>query len=47
MTVRLEDVFAIQDEISLAIVEKLRSTSCLSKEKAAIEKRFTDNPEGI
>ncbi|MFC1692003.1 tetratricopeptide repeat protein [Candidatus Latescibacterota bacterium] len=40
----LEDVFAIQEEISLGIVEALK-VKLLEKEKAAIEKRPTENPE--
>ena len=39
-----EDVFAIQDEITLAIVDRLR-VKLLGEEKAAILKRHTDNPE--
>ena len=40
----LEDVFAIQEEISLAIVENLK-VRLLGKEKVAIEKRHTENLE--
>jgi serine/threonine protein kinase/Tfp pilus assembly protein PilF len=40
----MEDIFAIQDEISKAIVENLRVT-LLTQEKAAIEKRHTNDPE--
>jgi len=40
----MEEIFAIQDEISKAIVENLRVT-LLIQEKAAIEKRHTDDPE--
>ncbi|MGB8959589.1 MAG: protein kinase [Candidatus Aminicenantales bacterium] len=40
----LEDVFAVQDEITLAIVDRLR-VKLLGEEKAAILKRPTDNPE--
>ena len=40
----IEDIFAIQDEISLAIVEALK-VKLLKKEKAAIVKRHTDNYE--
>jgi len=40
----MEDVFAIQEEISLAIVNTLK-VKLLGKEKAAIEKRHTDNLE--
>jgi serine/threonine protein kinase/Tfp pilus assembly protein PilF len=36
----LDDVFAIQDEISLAIVDKLK-VRLLGKEKAALTKRYT------
>ncbi len=39
---RLEDVFAIQEEIALAIVEKLR-VHLLEPERAAIERRHTEN----
>jgi serine/threonine-protein kinase len=40
----LKDVFAIQEEISLAIVENLK-VKLLGKEKVAIEKRYTENLE--
>jgi TolB-like protein/Tfp pilus assembly protein PilF len=40
----LEDIFAIQEEISLAIVENLK-VRLLGKEKVAIEKRHTENLE--
>ncbi|MGZ5479415.1 MAG: protein kinase domain-containing protein [Candidatus Aminicenantales bacterium] len=40
----LEDVFAIQDEITLAIVDRLR-VKLLGEEKDALLKRQTDNPE--
>jgi serine/threonine protein kinase/tetratricopeptide (TPR) repeat protein len=40
----LDDVFAIQDEISLAVVEKLK-VKLLRKEKAAIIKRHTEDKE--
>ncbi len=40
----LEDIFAIQDEISLAIVDKLK-IKLLRKEKAALVKRYTDDLE--
>lgn len=40
----LEDVFAIQDEITLAIVDRLK-VKLLGEEKEAILKRHTDNPE--
>jgi eukaryotic-like serine/threonine-protein kinase len=39
-----EDIFAIQDEITLAIVDKLR-LKFLGEEKAPLLKRTTDNPE--
>jgi Tfp pilus assembly protein PilF len=39
-----EDIFAIQDDISLAIVDKLK-VKLLGKEKAAVVKRHTDNLE--
>jgi serine/threonine protein kinase/tetratricopeptide (TPR) repeat protein len=39
-----EDVFAIQDEISLAIVEALKVTLRVG-EKTALKKRSTDNPD--
>ncbi len=40
----LEDVFAIQDEISLAIVDALK-VKLIKKEKATVVKRHTDNLE--
>jgi TolB-like protein/Tfp pilus assembly protein PilF len=40
----LDDIFEIQDEISLAIVENLK-VRLLGKEKVAIEKRHTENLE--
>jgi len=40
----LDDVFAIQDEISLAIVEKLK-VQLLGEDKAKIVKRYTEDPE--
>jgi len=40
----LEDIFAIQDEISLAIVEKLRG-KLLKEEKSKLVRRYTDNEE--
>ncbi|MHC4176456.1 MAG: protein kinase domain-containing protein, partial [Planctomycetota bacterium] len=40
----LEDIFAIQDEISLAIVERLK-LKLLAWEKTALRKRRTDDPE--
>ncbi len=42
----MEDIFAIQDEISLAIVDKLK-LKLLGKEKAAIVKHSTDDPEAF
>jgi len=41
---RLEDVFAIQDEISLAVVDSLRVT-LLGREKEAVVRRYTENLE--
>ncbi len=41
---KLEDVFAIQDEISLMIVDKLK-VNLLGEEKAALVKRYTENVE--
>ncbi len=41
---KLEDVFAIQDEISLAIVDKLK-VKLLSGEKNELVKRYTENKE--
>jgi TolB-like protein/Flp pilus assembly protein TadD len=40
----LEDIFAIQDEISLAIVEKLKG-KLLREDKSKLEKRLTANEE--
>ncbi|HZS48668.1 MAG TPA: hypothetical protein VFC63_26590 [Blastocatellia bacterium] len=40
----LKDVFAIQDEISLAIVDAMK-LKLLIEEQAAVLKRYTDNPE--
>jgi len=40
----MEDIFAIQDEISTAIVDNLK-VKLLADEKSAIKKRHTDNPE--
>jgi len=40
----MDDIFAIQDEISMAIVNSLK-VKLLAKEKAAIEKRHTNDPE--
>ena len=41
---QLEDIFEIQDDIALAVVEALKVT-LLGGEKAAVLKRSTDNPE--
>ena len=41
---RFEDVFAIQDEISLAVVDSLK-VALLRCEKAAVVRRYTDNLE--
>jgi serine/threonine protein kinase len=41
---QMEDIFDIQDEISLAIVEALKVT-LLGAEKEAVLKRYTDNTE--
>jgi TolB-like protein/protein involved in temperature-dependent protein secretion len=41
---KLEDVFDIQDEISLAIVDKLKVT-LLGEDKAKLSKRYTDDFE--
>jgi serine/threonine protein kinase/Tfp pilus assembly protein PilF len=40
----MEDIFAIQDDISKAIVDCLK-IELLKQEKAALEKRYTDDPE--
>lgn len=40
----MNDIFAIQDEISMAIVDNLK-VKLLAKEKAAIERRHTDDPD--
>jgi TolB-like protein len=40
----MEDIFSIQDEISLAIVEKLKG-KLLKKEKEKLTKRYTEDPE--
>jgi len=40
----MEDIFAIQDEISLAIVDNLKVT-LLRTEKEALLKRYTEDPE--
>ena len=40
----LDDIFAIQDEISMAIVDHLK-VKLLSQEKSALLKRYTDNFE--
>ncbi|MFC1528692.1 adenylate/guanylate cyclase domain-containing protein [Candidatus Latescibacterota bacterium] len=42
----IEDIFAIQDEISLAVVEALK-VKLLKKEKAAIVKRYTGDTEAF
>ncbi len=42
----LDDIFAIQDEIGLAIVENLKG-KLLVKEKEKLLKRHTDNPEAF
>jgi len=41
---KMEDIFTIQDEISLAIVDKLK-VSLVSTEKAALLKHYTENVE--
>jgi len=41
---KMEDIFAIQDEISLAIVDKLR-VKLLKEEKEKLLKRYTDDME--
>jgi TolB-like protein/Tfp pilus assembly protein PilF len=40
----LKDIFDVQDEISLAIVDALKM-KLLGEEKAAVLKRYTENPE--
>jgi TolB-like protein/lipoprotein NlpI len=40
----MQDIFAVQDEISLTIVDKLK-VKLLKEEKAKLVKRYTDNPE--
>lgn len=40
----MEDIFSIQDEISMAIVDNLK-VKLLGKEKAALKKRYTDNKD--
>ena len=40
----MKDVFAIQDEISMAIVDNLK-VLLIGKEKTAILKRYTENPD--
>ncbi|MDW7761321.1 MAG: protein kinase [Acidobacteriota bacterium] len=40
----MEDIFAIQDEISLAIVDNLKVT-LLKREEKALLKRYTEDPE--
>jgi serine/threonine protein kinase/tetratricopeptide (TPR) repeat protein len=41
---QMDDIFEIQDEIALAVVEALKVT-LLGEEKAAVLKRSTENPE--
>ena len=41
---QLEDIFAVQDEIALAVVDALKLT-LLGEEKAAVLKHSTENPE--
>jgi TolB-like protein/Tfp pilus assembly protein PilF len=41
---QMDDVFAIQDEIALAIVDKLK-VKLLADEKTALVKRYTDNAD--
>jgi TolB-like protein/Flp pilus assembly protein TadD/predicted Ser/Thr protein kinase len=41
---QMEDIFEIQDEIALAVVQALKVT-LLGREKAAVLKRSTDNPD--
>jgi serine/threonine-protein kinase len=41
---QMEDIFEVQDEIALAVVEALKVT-LLRQEKAAVLKRSTDDPE--
>ena len=40
----MQDIFAVQDEISLTIVDKLK-VMLLSEEKEKLAKHYTDNPE--
>ncbi|PYT00343.1 MAG: hypothetical protein DMF63_07155, partial [Acidobacteria bacterium] len=40
----MKDIFELQDEITLVVIDKLK-VNFLSKEKAAVLKRMTDNPE--
>jgi serine/threonine-protein kinase len=40
----MQDIFAVQDEISLTIVDKLK-VKLLKEEKAKLVKRYTDDPE--
>ena len=42
--VPMEDIFDVQDEIALAVVDALK-VKLLGKEKSAVLKRHTDNPE--
>jgi serine/threonine-protein kinase len=41
---KIDDVFAVQDEIALTITEKLK-LELAADEKAALQKRYTDDPE--
>jgi serine/threonine-protein kinase len=41
---QMRDIFDVQDEITLAVVDALK-VKLLGEEKAAILKRYTDNPE--
>jgi serine/threonine-protein kinase len=40
----MRDIFDVQDEITLAVVATLK-VKLLGEEKAAVLKRYTDNPE--
>ncbi|PYT00344.1 MAG: hypothetical protein DMF63_07165 [Acidobacteria bacterium] len=40
----MRDIFKLQDEITLVVIDKLK-VNFLSKEKAAVLKRMTENPE--
>ena len=44
MTVSMGDIFALQDDITLAVVEALK-LKLLGAERAAVLKRYTDNAE--